>query len=90
MPLYGDILRANFFDLKNVMNCQINGILEPLKDFGIHFFGSYHPLTDLNISLKMIKQWGDRWKPPKPLFKFLAGVSCRHHIQSFVLMKTTV
>jgi hypothetical protein len=31
MPLYGDILRANFFDLKNSINHQINGDLEPLK-----------------------------------------------------------
>jgi hypothetical protein len=43
MPLYGDILRANFFDLKNLMNCQINGILEPLKDFGINFFWVISP-----------------------------------------------
>ena len=39
MPLYGDILRANFFDLKNSINRQINGDLEPLKGFGINFFG---------------------------------------------------
>jgi hypothetical protein len=38
MPLYGDILRANFFDLKNSKNRQINGDLEPLKDFEINFF----------------------------------------------------
>ncbi len=50
MPLFGDILRANFFDLKNSLNCQINGDLEPLKGFGIKFFGSYHPLIYLNIS----------------------------------------
>ncbi len=25
MSLYGDILQANFFDLKNSKNCQING-----------------------------------------------------------------
>jgi hypothetical protein len=31
MPLHGDILRANFFDLKNSKNHQINGDLEPLK-----------------------------------------------------------
>ncbi len=29
MPLYGDILQENFFDLKNSINCQINGDLEP-------------------------------------------------------------
>jgi hypothetical protein len=50
MPLYGDILRANFFDLKNSINRQINGDLEPLKGFGINFFGSYHPLIFLKLS----------------------------------------
>jgi len=59
MPLYGDILQANFFDLKNSINCQINGDLEPLKGFGINFFGSYHSLIYLYISLIMIKQGGD-------------------------------
>jgi len=59
MPLYGDILRANFFYLKNSVNLQINGDLEPLKGFGIDFFGSYHPLIYLFISLIMIKQGGD-------------------------------
>jgi hypothetical protein len=59
MPLYGDILRANFFDLKNSKNRQINSDLEPLKGFGIKFLGSYHPLIYLNISKKMIKQRGD-------------------------------
>jgi hypothetical protein len=44
MPLYGDILQANFFDLKNFINRHMNGILEPLKGFGINFFVSYHPL----------------------------------------------
>jgi hypothetical protein len=44
MPLYGDILRVNFFDLKNSINRQINGDLESLKGFEINFFGSYHPL----------------------------------------------
>jgi hypothetical protein len=43
MPLYGDILRANFFDLKNSINRQINGDLEPLKGFGINFFGVISP-----------------------------------------------
>jgi hypothetical protein len=37
MPLYGDILRVNYFDLKNLINCQINSDLEPLKGFGINF-----------------------------------------------------
>jgi hypothetical protein len=59
MPLYGDILQANFFYLKNSINRQINGDLEPLKGFGINLFGSYHPLIYLYISLIMIKQGGD-------------------------------
>jgi hypothetical protein len=59
MSLYGNILQANFFDLKNSKNRQINGDLEPLKGFGINFFGSYHPLIYLFISLIMIKQGGD-------------------------------
>ena len=67
MPLYGDILQANFFDLKNSINCQINGDLEPLKGFGINFLGSYHPLTYLNMSKKIIKQGEDHYKPPKNL-----------------------
>ncbi len=29
LPLYGDILRANFFDLANSISRQINGDLEP-------------------------------------------------------------
>jgi hypothetical protein len=44
MPLYSNILSANFFDLKNSINSQINDNLEPLKGFGINFLGSYHPL----------------------------------------------
>jgi hypothetical protein len=59
MPLYGNILQANFFDLKNSINRQINGDLEPLKGFSINFFGSYHPLVYLYISLIMIEQGGD-------------------------------
>ena len=59
MPLYGDILQANIFDLKNSKNRQINGKLEPLKGFEINFFGSYHPLIYLYISLIMINQRGD-------------------------------
>ncbi len=39
MPLYGDILQANFFDLKNSVNRQINGDLEPLKGFESFFLG---------------------------------------------------
>ncbi len=59
MSLSGDILQANFFDLKNSKNRQINAHLEPLKGFGINFFGSYYPLMYLFISLIMIKQGGD-------------------------------
>ncbi len=59
MPLYGNILQANFFDLKNSKTRQINCDLDPLKGFGINFFGSYHPLIYLSISLIMIKQGGD-------------------------------
>jgi hypothetical protein len=50
MPLYSNILQANFFDLKNSINREINGNLEPHKGFGIKFFGSYHPLIYLNLS----------------------------------------
>ena len=39
LPLYGNILQANFFDLKNSKNRQINGKLEPLKGFEINFLG---------------------------------------------------
>jgi hypothetical protein len=39
MHFYGDIFRANFFDLKNLIIRQNNGDLEPLKGFGINFFG---------------------------------------------------
>jgi hypothetical protein len=42
MHFYGDIFRANFFDLKNSIIRQNNGDLEPLKGFGtvlrIHMF----------------------------------------------------
>jgi hypothetical protein len=51
MPLADNILRANFFDLKSSLNPQINIDLEPLKGFLINFFGSYHPLIYLNISV---------------------------------------
>jgi hypothetical protein len=46
MPLYGDILR----EIKNSINRHIKGDLNPLKGFGINFFGSYHPMIYLNIS----------------------------------------
>jgi hypothetical protein len=59
MPLYGDILRVNFFEIKNSINRQINSHLEPLKGFGIIFFGLHHPLIYLYICLIMIKQGGD-------------------------------
>ncbi len=39
MLFYGGIFWAIFFDLKNSKNRQNNGDLEPLKDFGINFFG---------------------------------------------------
>jgi hypothetical protein len=50
MLLYGNILRANFFDQKNSINLQINSDFDPYKDFGINFLGSYHPLIYLKIS----------------------------------------
>ena len=50
LPFYGDIFRANFFDLKNSKNRPNNGDLEPLKDFGTNFFRSNHPLKYLNLS----------------------------------------
>jgi hypothetical protein len=50
MLFYGDIFRVSFFDLKNSINCQNNGDLEPLKGFGINFFQSNHPLIYLKIS----------------------------------------
>jgi hypothetical protein len=37
MPFYADILRANFFDLKNSRNRRIDGDLEPLKDLELFF-----------------------------------------------------
>jgi hypothetical protein len=50
LPFYGNVLRANFLDLKNSINPKNNGDLEPLKGFGINFLGSYHPLIYLNLS----------------------------------------
>ncbi len=52
MPFYGDIVRANFFDLKISINHQNNSDLEPLKGFGIKFFRLNHPLIYLNLSQK--------------------------------------
>jgi hypothetical protein len=49
MLFYGNILRANFFDVKNYKNRQNNGYLEPLRGFEIYFFGLYHPLIYLNL-----------------------------------------
>ncbi len=43
MHFYGDILRANFFELKNSIIRQNNGDLEPLKGFGINFFSIKSP-----------------------------------------------
>jgi hypothetical protein len=39
MLFYGDNFQANFFDLKNSKNRQNNSDFDPLKDFGINFFG---------------------------------------------------
>jgi hypothetical protein len=39
MALFVNILPANFLDLKNLINCRINGDLEPLKGFGSNFLG---------------------------------------------------
>ncbi len=50
MPFYGDIFRANFFDLKNSINLQNNGDLEPLKGFGFNFLRLNHPLIYVNLS----------------------------------------
>jgi hypothetical protein len=49
MAFSGGILQANIFDLKNSINCQNNGDLEPLKGFGINFVWSNHPLIYLNL-----------------------------------------
>ena len=43
MSFYSDIFWANFFDLKNSINRQNNGNLEPLKGFGINFLGVKSP-----------------------------------------------
>ena len=79
MPLNVDVLRANFFDLKNSINRLINGDLEPLKGFGINFLNKGETTRN----------------PQKTLFKFLAGVSTTiaavaTAFRVFVLMKTTV
>ena len=50
MAFYSDIFQANFFDLKNSINRQNNGDLEPLKGFGINFFRANHRLIYLNLS----------------------------------------
>jgi hypothetical protein len=75
MPLFGDILQTNLFELKNSINRQINGDLEPLKGFGINFFGSYHHLIYLYISLIRLNKGETTRNSQKTLFKFLAGVS---------------
>jgi hypothetical protein len=60
MTLYGDILRANFFDLKSSINRQINGDLEPLKGFGINFWViSPSDIFKHILENKIIKQGGD-------------------------------
>jgi hypothetical protein len=43
MQLYCNILGANFVDLKNSINRQINGDFEPLNDFGINNFWAISP-----------------------------------------------
>jgi hypothetical protein len=43
-------LQANFFDIKNSINRQINGNLEPPKGFGINFFGVISP-SDIFIHI---------------------------------------
>jgi hypothetical protein len=50
MPFDDGIFQANFFDLKNSINRQNNGDLQPLKGFGINFLRSNHPLIYLNLS----------------------------------------
>ena len=72
MPFYGNIFRANFFDLKNSKNRQNNGDLEPLKDFGTNFFRSNHPLS---YPRKRLNKGETTRNPKKTFFKFLAGVS---------------
>ncbi len=64
MSFYCNIFRANFFDLKNSINRQNNGNLEPLKGFGINFFGSNHPLIYLNLSQKILNK-GETPRNPK-------------------------
>jgi hypothetical protein len=52
MPLYGDILWANFLDLKNSINRQINGNLDLSKVLESIFLGLILPsgMIYLNIS----------------------------------------
>jgi hypothetical protein len=76
MPLYGDILQAIFFYLKNSINRQINGDLEPLKGFGINFLLGHITLYYIyTYSWKLLNKGETTRNPQKTLFKFLAGVS---------------
>jgi hypothetical protein len=93
MPLYSDILQANFFDLKNSINCQSNADLETRR-FWNQYFLSHITLWYIETYPRKFLNMGETTRnPQKTLFKFLAGVSTtihRHHLQSFVMMKTTV
>ncbi len=88
MPLYGDILRLNFFDLKNSINRLINGDLEPLKGFWIHFLGLYHPLI-YKYRLK-VKFWSSEMVKIGRGQQNYRRCRSRHRLQSFVMMKTKV
>ncbi len=75
MPLYGDILRATFFDLKKSINRQINSDLEPLKGFWINFLGHITLWYIKKYPRKLLNKGETTRNPQKTLFKFLAGVS---------------
>ncbi len=74
LPLYGNILQANFFDLKNSKNCQINGKLEPLKGFESIFLGHITLWYISTYPRKCLNKGKTTRNPQKTLFKFLAGV----------------
>ncbi len=67
LGFFGWVFLGGFFNA--------NPDLEPLKGFGINFFGSYHPLIYLYISLIMIIKGETTRNPWNTLFKILAGVS---------------
>ncbi len=54
MPFYGDIFRANFFDLKNSKNRQNNGDLEPRKDFGTNFLTFFKFLAGVSKTIAAV------------------------------------